>query len=241
MGNESEFCASRLYVALAIRMLVKALIASRSKIRKLGLLLTGTEGALIGDHITPFDLLMGDELAPRILKSMKHLEHLHLVLGVEQNPNKKRDEERQWATILPHFVSLFPQISLFTLDFDGTGAWVVSSYPFDCLSKALYLPNLQALDIIHTTCETYSLLQLLRRHQNLKEMYLEIELGYSVQDWHSLIETIWLDSALDKLVINNCSTIGGVHSVQGSYSGYKEDVVITDIFSFEQAMATITC
>jgi hypothetical protein len=190
---------------------------------------------------------------------MKHLEHLHLVLGVENNfiqtqrfsfPSRlipreknfkeKEEEERQSTTTLPHFVGLFPQIRRFTLDLGGFGAWVVTQYQFDCLSKTLYLPNLQIWDIRRTACETHSILRLLRRHPTLKEIYLEIELGKSTEEWKSLIETIWSEVDLHRLVLDSCSTIGGEERIQGNcYNAYEADVVITDIFSLDKALEAI--
>jgi hypothetical protein len=256
---------SRLCVQLAIRTLLFASIANRSKIRSLGLLL---KGPLIGGYITAGDLQTSDELALQISKSMKHLEHLHLVVGVEnnlvqtqwlpstlipreKNPKEEEDEERQWTTTLPHFVGLFPQITWFTLDLSrytfnlsGYGAWVVTQHPFNCLSKTLYLPNLQVLDIRRTACESHSLLRLLRRHPTLKEIYLEIELGKSTEEWKSLMETIWSNMALHRLVLNNCSTIDGADKIQSMYNACKADentidVIITDIFSLDKALEAI--
>jgi hypothetical protein len=65
IGSPMVSRPSRLYVQLAIRMLLKALFASRSKIRTFSLQL---KGPLIDNYITAGDVEISDELALQILK-----------------------------------------------------------------------------------------------------------------------------------------------------------------------------
>jgi hypothetical protein len=216
------------YVESAIRTLLKALIASRSKIRELGLLL--------GD-ISRGALHMSDELAAQISKSMKHLEHLHLSLNSMPNRHDEGSEEAEhqlWATTYPNFVGLFPQISRFTVDFDCEGEFC-DKERFDWISETLRIPHLQIIEIRNTNCEIKSMLRLFQRHPTLKEIHIGPGFGayvnYGPPEWHLLLRTAWSEMSLEKLVLKDIDIIGVRRGV---------DVIITDTLSLDKALEDIT-
>jgi hypothetical protein len=174
-------------VKRAVRVLLTAIIASNSQPKELCILMGGDNCSTI--CISHLDLPV--MTATQVKLHFTQLEHLHLIAGFDEYDVDPEVLIGQYI----QFVSLFPHISRFTMDFAARVDELDADEGearFRSMSAALDIPNLQALKICCAMCNTDAVLQLLQRHPCLKTLELD---GVDVVDgdkkaWQSFLRRI---------------------------------------------------
>lgn len=109
-----------------------------------------------------------------------------------------------WEPSFTRFLALFPQLSDFTLAFDGEEQYDDHEV-FPRISRVLSIPHLRVVDLARFEATVPELEEVLLRHQQtLKEVTLrEVKLR-GVGSWPSLLSKLWGMSGVRLIIVTNC-------------------------------------
>lgn len=225
-GPEFVFCETeRDFVKYVLDTMLAAAAESKLPIESLDIYM-GNMNERRGRHPIPVQLLDPPEGL-----EFANLTYLRLIL----RPRLNRELTPNWEPGFTRFLDMFPQLSHFTLGFDGNLEYD-RRLLFPRLSKVLSIPHLRVVDLARFETTASELARTLARHQaTLGDITLR-EIKFHSTNWPVLLRKLWNMPKVRRLTMERCMI--GDEFMPG-VSSMPDVVSIVDEPTFSEAIGWV--